>query len=192
MLKIDAYAQQGEISLRDKLVWMLRGGAVKRYHNAVTLTENTDAAHSWGVAMLVYYFSDGKPSVNLLMAALTHDLAEQVVGDVPAPTKRRVPGLRDTLQTLESAELGRYGLEFELTEEERKLLNLADAMDGMIFCLKERTLGNRFVGTTFDLFSSYAHGIVYPTPSVEPPPVLSCARNWYWAVVRLWEEVVNE
>jgi 5'-deoxynucleotidase YfbR-like HD superfamily hydrolase len=95
------------------------------------------------VAVLCYLLADGGPSVSLLMAALTHDQAEQVDGDVPLPTKCKIPGLRAALEAMEQAVLKEYGFEFALTEVEKRALSIADALDGMLYCCHEAALGNR-------------------------------------------------
>jgi hypothetical protein len=44
---------------------------------------------------------------------------------------------------LELAWLRTYDLDFPLTDEERKILTLADSLDGMLYCASEAALGNR-------------------------------------------------
>jgi hypothetical protein len=75
------------------------------------------------------------------MAALTHDAAEQVVGDVPAPTKRYLGA--EQLDSLEEDVRRAYGLAYCLTDDEKRRLALADALDGLLYCSTELTLGNR-------------------------------------------------
>jgi 5'-deoxynucleotidase YfbR-like HD superfamily hydrolase len=91
------------------------------------------------------------------MAGLSHDLGEQVIGDIPSPTKRLIGdlGMR-ALNDLEDQTLSETGLLFSLTEEEQNLLKLADCLDGMLFCISERRLGNRNVVEIFGRFCSYA------------------------------------
>lgn len=56
------------------------------------------AAHSWGVAMLLLEEAPkGVVTLDLIRAALTHDLHESVLGDVPSPAKTRFPELYDEL-----------------------------------------------------------------------------------------------
>ena len=130
-------------SLKDRIQFAHQGGLVVRFHQHIGHRLNTDAQHSHGVALMTLFLSDGLPSSNLLLAALTHDLAEQVIGDVPFPTKRNVPGLKKTLDEAERDWLRLYDLDFPLTDEERKILTLADSLDGMLYCASEAALGNR-------------------------------------------------
>jgi len=130
-------------TLKDRIQWAHNGGRVVRFHQHIGHRMDTDARHSHGVAMMTLFLSEGIPSSNLLLAALSHDLAEQCVGDVPFPTKRSLPGLREHLDGVERDWLRRYDLDFPLTEDERHILSLADSLDGMLYCASEAALGNR-------------------------------------------------
>lgn len=151
----------------------------KRFHNAAVLTENTVAQHSWGVAWFVYLLSCELPRAEVLLAAMAHDLAEQITGDMPAPAKRLL-GIRGLLADKENEVLGQFHMDFEnvLTVEEERIVGLADCMDGMLFCIKERQLGNRFIEYTFQKFHSYISEIVSSALEKE---VLT-------TLVQLWEE----
>jgi len=130
-------------SIKDRIQFAYEGGRVVRFHQHIGHQLDTDARHSHGCAMMVYFLTAGAPSVTLLMAALTHDLAEQVTGDIPYPTKRRLPGLKAAVDTLEDEILAAYELRFELLPRERRTLTLADSLDGMLYCASEAALGNR-------------------------------------------------
>jgi 5'-deoxynucleotidase YfbR-like HD superfamily hydrolase len=136
---------------------IMQGGTVKRFHNVDTIKDNTTSSHQWGVAMLAYsmssHLSVGR-RLNLVMAAITHDLAEKAFGDIPAPTKRSL-GMRKTCSDLEDKFLADNNLSFDLNEEENRILKLADIFDGMLFCVHERALGNRFVEPTYYVFKGY-------------------------------------
>jgi 5'-deoxynucleotidase YfbR-like HD superfamily hydrolase len=154
---LDSYdLDASNVALRDQLVFVMRGGMVKRFHNGATLQENTVAHHSWGVAWFCYLLANGNPTTNLLLSAMAHDMAEQITGDVPAPAKRLL-GLRPLLHRKENEVLGQFGFEFEyaLDEREKKILALSDCFDGMLYCIRERQMGNRFMDYTFAKFHSY-------------------------------------
>jgi 5'-deoxynucleotidase YfbR-like HD superfamily hydrolase len=148
-------------TLKDRIQFILEGGSVVRFHARPGLLQQTDAAHSWGVAVLVYLLSPVQPSVELLMAALTHDLAEQFMGDVPAPAKWAL-GAQEAYARLENEKLQRYGLNFcgLLSANEARLLKLADTMDGMLHCCKEAALGNRTVHLMYGKWYALAQDIV--------------------------------
>ncbi len=128
-------------SLKDRIQFAYEGGLTERFHTRPGLRRNTTAQHSHGVAMLCYWLADRKPSANLLMSALTHDTAEQVVGDVPAPTKWALGS--EQLDCLEQDALNAQGLTFPLSGIEERQLRMADALDGLLYCSTELQLGNR-------------------------------------------------
>ena len=123
-----------------------QGGDVKRMHMMTTLEPQTVAAHSYGVAWWCWLIMDGCPTLGLIMAALQHDVAEGVVGDIPSPTKKLLDS--QTLATMEhdvlvKAELPDFGS--LLGETQEIVLKTADILDLMQFCCKEAALGNRTV-----------------------------------------------
>lgn len=148
-------------TLKDRVQFMMEGGSVNRFHARPGLLQQTDAAHSWGVAMLVYLLSPVQPSVELLLAALTHDLAEQYTGDTPAPAKWALDIQADYAK-LENDKLRQYGLDFSslLTSNEVRILKLADTMDGLLHCCKEAALGNRTVRLIYSKWRSLAKDTV--------------------------------
>jgi len=128
--------------MQNKLNLIMRGGRVKRYHVMDTLKQQTVAEHSFGVAWLVWLLCDGRPSVELVMAALQHDLAEHVTGDLPAPAKRSL-GISKQFEEYESAIMADARMpQVMLTQAERRTLKFADTCDLMLYCLREMELGN--------------------------------------------------
>jgi len=132
------------LQLERRMAYIEQGGQVKRCHMISTIHEQTVAAHSFGVAWWCWLLShENKPSPNLLMAALGHDLPEGETGDIPAPTKRRL-GINDLLADWEAqADASAFIPVFELTEDEARILKLADCLELLQHCIRERTLGNR-------------------------------------------------
>lgn len=139
--------------------FIFKGGASKRFHTCRTIKEQDIAAHSFGVAWFCELITGGQASKGLIMAALTHDLAEHHVGDMPAPAKRGL-GIKDMFDKFEHEKLVAAGLGdyMCLVPSERAVLNAADALDGMKFCLSERALGNRCLDHVFRNFTEYVAG----------------------------------
>lgn len=142
------------------LNFVYRGGWVKRFHTMFTLRQQNVAEHSFGVAWICEFLTDGKASKNLIMAALAHDLAEQIVGDIPAPAKRAL-GIREVVGEREDTILRNNNVRYVafLKAEELKILKLADALDGMAFCVSEIINGNGALLEVFDRFGAYVSEI---------------------------------
>lgn len=154
----------------ETLDFILNGAETKRYHTWPTLREQTVGAHSFSVAMLVALIAQGADphggeglTLPLIMAALTHDLAEHKLGDLPAPAKRSLPALANGMSfrahwgVMEVELLKGVNLDWEgmLGPQQLRWLKLADSMDGALWCLRERAMGNTLIRTVFSNFRSY-------------------------------------
>lgn len=152
---------------------LLQFGQTTRYHTELLTRSQDVAQHSFNVAWLCTELSDWAPSAGLLMAALAHDAGERWTGDIPAPTKRGMPGMRAHMDELELQKLREQGITFkyELTPAEQAILSLADALEGALFCLRELRLGNTIVidpaeGGAALNFMNYIHALLtrFPNP----------------------------
>lgn len=150
----------------NKLDFILNGGETRRYHTWPVLRQQTVAEHSHHVAMLVSVLVPTSWTAAerywLIMAALTHDLAEWKLGDLPAPAKRSLPNypdatFRETWGALEMDLLREQSLNYEeaLDEEGKRILKLADAADGCLYCIRERAMGNKLIRPVWDNFWEY-------------------------------------
>jgi 5'-deoxynucleotidase YfbR-like HD superfamily hydrolase len=145
--------------MKERLDFFAAGADVLRYHTVRTLQQETVGHHSHQVALLCTLI-DPNASRALLMAALLHDLAEQVTGDIPSPAKRQF-GINDQVSAMEAKILRSVGIDFPLlTMEETRTLKLADLAQGAMFCARELTLGNSRMRSVFDRYCSYAHDLV--------------------------------
>lgn len=136
---------------------LLEGGDVQRFHTMPTLQRDTVAGHSHGVAMFCWMiYDEAGLSVpkNLLLSALTHDLAEAKVGDVPAPTKRAL-NIRSSLGAVEDAVLDTAQMGFTLQRTEELVLKIADVLDGYLFCISELHMGNKRIMPALVNFRGY-------------------------------------
>ncbi len=66
---------------------------------------------------------------DLLRAAMHHDAAEAVLGDMPAPAKARFPALAAAYAKAELQVLTEMGLTWSLTRQEDAMLRLCDKLD---------------------------------------------------------------
>lgn len=148
-----------------ELMW--EGGNVKRYHTETTLRTDYVGHHSFNVACIIMHLRPDA-SAELLKAALMHDVGERRLGDMPAPAKRAMPdypggdSFRTVFGRLEEEHMRAAGLEFpDLNSEEAWTLKLADALDGMRFCLQERRMGNRLIEPVWENFRTYAAELLF-------------------------------
>ena len=152
-------------TIKSRIKFIYDGGAVSRFHTVRLINPDSDARHSFGVAWLIYLLTEGRASARLIMAGLAHDLAEQTVGDVPAPAKRALQvdkGLAD----LENKVLAEAGFAFETCELEHRTLKLADNLDGLMYCARELRMGNKFAEEVGDRYWQYIQAM-QPCPGPE-------------------------
>lgn len=143
------------MKMRDAILLGSRGGAVKRYHAVDTLKTQTVAEHSFGVAWFVFVMYGGAPPVSVMCAALMHDLAEHVTGDIPAPAKRAL-GIGEQFTAYEDDVLADYGVVYPtLTPEEQRVLKAADTLELLQFCAREIRLGNTNMIPVFNRGENY-------------------------------------
>lgn len=146
--------------MKKTLDFIIAGSEVKRYHTVRTICEETVGHHSHGVAMLCLLLTDYEASSQLLYAALIHDLAESVTGDIPSPTKREY-GIGEQVTNLEERLLKGAGFSLpELSKREQRVLKLADIAQGALFCVREVELGNYKMHIVFDRYISYAEQLI--------------------------------
>lgn len=165
----------------EQLEFMINGGETRRFHTWPILREDRVDSHSWRVALLYSMMAghDGTPetggiSVSGLMTALAHDMPEHKVGDLPAPAKRNMPDLADgrTFRAawgeMEEEMLDAQGWNWApmCSEHDKRWLKLADAMDGALYCIRERMMGNRLVVVPFANFRSYIREVSAPRDEV--------------------------
>lgn len=132
-------------TIKTMLQFMEDGGRTIRCHTVPTIAPQNVAAHSYGVAWLCYIIMtpNHEPSANLLLHALSHDMAEHVTGDIPAPTKRSLD-ISDAVQKWEYNAMALAGFELPpLSDLESLVLKLADCLELLMYCVRERGLGNK-------------------------------------------------
>jgi 5'-deoxynucleotidase YfbR-like HD superfamily hydrolase len=118
------------------------GGRVARFHTLPMPERQSVAAHSWGVATLILALHPN-PSINLIKAALWHDVAEGATGDVPASAKRRWPKINEAMLDAEADVEVLVGLAVALTAEEATWLRCCDLLELALTSLDQLRLGNR-------------------------------------------------
>lgn len=118
------------------------GHGVTRFHTTPQIGEGQNLAdHSWGVAMIVQRYFNGKQLDKLLLlgAALEHDLAEAIVGDMPKYA--RTQEHRDLeYKVAEEWHLAHVGLPIYLEE----WLAWADLLEAGLYAQHQVKLGNQY------------------------------------------------
>ena len=144
--------------MKNLLEFITFGAEVRRYHTLTTLQTETVGHHSHGVALLCGVL-EPHAHARLLMAALVHDLAEQVTGDIPSPAKREL-GIGNDLHELEETLLRKAGFpQPVLGPSELRTLKLADLAQGALTCVRELQLGNSRMRIVLDRYVSYAESM---------------------------------
>lgn len=143
--------------LAKQISFIESGGRTQRMHTIPTLHNQNVADHSYGVAWWCWLLGGENPSANLLMAALAHDVAEHETGDIPSPTKRTL-SIGHSVRDLEEQCMFKAGLPmFVLSEAEERILRIADGLELIQHCIRERALGNR----NTKLRQMYANAVEY-------------------------------
>jgi 5'-deoxynucleotidase YfbR-like HD superfamily hydrolase len=121
----------------ERLQFTLTAGEVVRYHAAPTVSRQTVAAHTWGVAIILLYLTNGSVEPVLMTEALLHDSAELWTGDIPFVAKRDCPALKAAAKDYERSVRFTKTLASEraLRTKELSLLKLADTLEGYLWCI---------------------------------------------------------
>lgn len=111
-------------------------GFVRRYHTNLQLGGfgQTNAAHQWGVALLITLMHPN-PGRNLLIAALVHDAGEAFTGDLPSPFKQQYPSIAEEVSDLEKLWVYNAMDEelYTITEEDESWIKMCDGLEACLF-----------------------------------------------------------
>lgn len=139
-------------ALAAKLEFIQFGRETRRFHSLPMLDYQRIDAHSYGVAFLTSLLigpdAPAERRLALMEAALTHDLVEWIVGDMPGPSKRMMPDyptgtFREVFGSIEDNLMAEAGFTpLELDDRDKRVLKLADAAEGCLHVIKERQMGN--------------------------------------------------
>lgn len=143
-----------------QVLFLRRGGQVRRFHAEPFWVgdRTTDGQHSFNVALLCHLIiKDAAIGVwaayRILLGALVHDLGEQAIGDVPAPTKRRLPNLGE-LDAQEKYVRGKLGIDVDLTTTEKEVVDIADFLEVGFDSVEQFMVGNTYALSIFDQLES--------------------------------------
>lgn len=118
------------------------GHSVTRYHTTPTIGAGQNLAdHSWGVALIIsrYFTGSHAQKIVLLEAALEHDLAEAIVGDMPKYARTEEHRRIEDRVALDY-DLKHMGLPCDL----ENWLKWADLIEAGLYGRHQVKLGNQF------------------------------------------------
>ena len=122
-----------------------------RYSNVPRIKDESVAEHSFYVAAIVQkLFDEYKFKLGIaLNMAISHDIIEVYVNDIPHLIKKRYPDLAKMLKDIEKKEASGfpksvgYGIKgLHSNSTESKIVHMADAMQCEQYALNEISLGN--------------------------------------------------
>lgn len=168
--------------LRRRINFIRQGSEVERFHTKRMIQRNDVGHHSFHVAWLAHLMAEGAGmdnDANLILAALGHDLAEHITGDMPGDFKREM-GIREQfgqyeVELFKDVQLSNF--EASLHPGQKRILKLADMMEGAFFCISEASFGNGRVGIVFKNFRGYI-GKFAPFSEVEAAIVEYIDELW--------------
>jgi 5'-deoxynucleotidase YfbR-like HD superfamily hydrolase len=136
--------------LIERIGTVRKAAYIKRFHTVPTVGESqTVGAHSWGVATLLNELWPHS-SKGLLLATLYHDVAEVLIGDIPATTKWAYPDFAEAVARVEADAEEKLGIHIVLNDEEKKRLKICDMLELVIFASEQIKLGNHYFEPVFE------------------------------------------
>lgn len=110
---------------------LLLAGRVRRWHTLPGLNQDI-ASHSWGIAVLML-LREPNVTLNLIKAALLHDIHEEQFGDMPSQAKGN-PHLRAAELLAEDGRQKYFGFApNELSDREKAQLQYYDKLEALHF-----------------------------------------------------------
>ncbi len=144
------------------------GGRVERAHGIPHHGSYSNAAHSWGVAMLMLQlWPEDFP--RLAAACLIHDIPECWTGDIPAPSMRYIPGMKEAIGKIEDRLLARIDLPSysDLPPEDYRKLKACDWLEFWLWCREQQAFGNKFAEEGRREIELYIESQQMPAPAYE-------------------------
>ncbi len=147
----------------ERLKLQLEAGEIKRYHTHPIIGEQTVGSHTYGVVQLVRILANDLLSVELLCAALDHDVPELLTGDIPFTAKRMSTELKILIDNLEAKVIADYGLSPSLTAVEYNILKQADLLEMGFFAIRQIELGNK---NCYEVVENVLAALTDTTPTI--------------------------
>lgn len=155
-------------SLAYSIIGTRSGGKVERCHAIPHIGSYSNAAHSWGVAMLMrILWPEDFP--RLAYACLVHDIPESWTGDIPAPVMRHFPGLKEGLAAAEDKLMERLYLPGynDMSPEDHAKFKACDWLEFYLWCRDQAAFGNQFAFEGQKEIELYIDKMGLPAPAME-------------------------
>ena len=152
----------------EKLKMARLGGRVERCHGIPHHGSYNNGSHTWGTLLILWYlWPNDFPEIAPYL--LSHDVPEFAVGDIPAPTTRTIPGIKNELGGVED-KINRYcGLPAlgDMRDEDFAKLKACDHLDFYMWCYEQLAMGNRYVENSIRELEHYWTHNPLPSPADE-------------------------
>ena len=153
-----------ELRKRWDLLW--RSQRTARWHSLEIVGGQTVGDHTCGVHWIAREIAPANNArIELFHAIVNHDMAESLTGDCPRSVL--YANKPEEIDEAERRVLSDHGLDVELTEEEQAVLKAADSLEGMLFCVAQRRLGNRNLDEAYRRYHETVEGLWEAVPGVQ-------------------------
>lgn len=170
-VKMSTYAETPTMDERfavmvDRVIQTRSGGKVERCHIMPHQGSYNNAAHSWGVAMLMNTLWP-EDFERLALVCLAHDVGESCVGDIPAPVLRYLPEFRAAVSGMEAKICDSLGLPREdfLSPSDHAKLKACDRLELYLWCREQLAAGNTFAEEFLTELKRYFVETPLPSPA---------------------------
>jgi 5'-deoxynucleotidase YfbR-like HD superfamily hydrolase len=178
-------AREAPKLLFDRVRLAREGADVERCHTAPHAERYSVGHHSAGVAQLLVLCwqaaHDGEmPKAGVIAAALFHDTAERITGDVPQPVKHLLDPEIDMVDCRVEEWLG---VAPHLTYEEAAYLHAADRVELYLWCVEQRRKGDSSFDSWTEAYDAQFKERPLPWPFMEVMKMASetTMRRLDWA-----------
>lgn len=140
----------------ERVLFCREAADVKRCHNFPWIGSYTVGQHSFNMLTLAYQIVPANElTQELIKAIVAHDLAERMVGDMPAPFKWAMPEVDSALHQTEQGILEAVDMGMTLIPSEQRWLKALDRIELWLACHDQLALGNRNAQVMIDAIEDW-------------------------------------
>lgn len=187
-----------ETIIHPQLLDPRRAYEVRRYHTHPHIRNQSVGEHSAQLWRILRAIWPTAPA-HVLDHAMTHDIGEVAVGDVPYPTKKRNPVLAEMLDKMEQETHLMLCLPWnfpspsKLTTEEYAIFKLAEYIEMWEYGLGELTLGNQGARLIAERMHEQIINSAAPTSPIHiPDSIKNEAQRYVAQRCKYYEEMTRK